>query len=81
MFANTLLEELEIRGLIYTENFFPSEYFSNDTRDDKEKYLQTALMTEWYRTRILWVVYQIALKKTPPFILDSATPVLCSAPI
>ncbi|KAG7145189.1 hypothetical protein HYQ46_006065 [Verticillium longisporum] len=49
-----------MRGMIWTNTYFPSKWFSNDKIDDDEKYFEVASMTEERRIRILWIGCQIA---------------------
>ncbi|CRK25934.1 hypothetical protein BN1708_014366 [Verticillium longisporum] len=55
-----LPEDFAMRGMIWTNTYFPSKWFSNDKIDDDEKYFEVASMTEERRIRILWIGCQIA---------------------
>ncbi|KAK8036846.1 hypothetical protein PG994_015343 [Apiospora phragmitis] len=55
-----LPEDFALRGLLWTEKYFPSGWFSNDKIDDDEKYFEVASMTDERKERILWLAVRIA---------------------
>jgi hypothetical protein len=58
--SKPLPEEWNLRGSMFAEDFFPPDHFSNDKRDDEEKYLQAASMMEDRKEKILWISHKIA---------------------
>ncbi|KFA53718.1 hypothetical protein S40293_09648 [Stachybotrys chartarum IBT 40293] len=59
-----LPEDFAMRGLLYTENYFPQDGFSNDKIEEDERYFEVASMTEERRERILWLGRNIASSGT-----------------
>ncbi|KAK8036744.1 hypothetical protein PG994_015241 [Apiospora phragmitis] len=55
-----LPEDFALRGLLWADKYFPSDWFSNDKIDDDEKYLEVASMTDERKERILWLGVSIA---------------------
>ncbi|KAK8036660.1 hypothetical protein PG993_008643 [Apiospora rasikravindrae] len=55
-----LPEDFALRGLLWADKYFPSDWFSNDKVDDDEKYLEVASMTDERKERILWLGVSIA---------------------
>ncbi|KAK7967611.1 uncharacterized protein PG986_001888 [Apiospora aurea] len=55
-----LPEDFALRGLLWADKYFPSDWFSNDKIDDDEKYLEVASMTYERKERILWLGVSIA---------------------
>ncbi|KAK4192456.1 EST/SMG-like protein 1 [Podospora australis] len=55
-----LPEDYAMRGLLWAEKVFPSEWFANDKIDDDEKYFEMASMAEERKERILWLGCRIA---------------------
>ncbi|KAH9908665.1 hypothetical protein F4778DRAFT_357381 [Xylariomycetidae sp. FL2044] len=55
-----LPEDFAMRGLLWAQNSFPEDWFSNENIDDDEKYFEVASMTNERRERILWFACQIA---------------------
>ncbi|KAK8096440.1 uncharacterized protein PG998_014308 [Apiospora kogelbergensis] len=55
-----LPEDFALRGLLWAEKYFPSDWFSNDKIDDDEKYFEVASMTGERKERILWLGISIA---------------------
>ncbi|KAK8863172.1 hypothetical protein PGQ11_009407 [Apiospora arundinis] len=55
-----LPEDFALRGLLWAENYFPSDWFSNDNIDDDEKHFEVASMTDERKERILWLGVSIA---------------------
>ncbi|KAK8122103.1 hypothetical protein PG984_010773 [Apiospora sp. TS-2023a] len=53
-------EDFALRGLLWTEKYFPSDWFTNDKIDDDEKYFEVASMTDERKERILWLAVYIA---------------------
>ncbi|KAK8106664.1 methyltransferase domain-containing protein [Apiospora kogelbergensis] len=55
-----LPEDFALRGLLWADKYFPSDWFSNDMIDDEEKYSEVASMTDERKERILWLGVSIA---------------------
>ncbi|KAI2615038.1 hypothetical protein GGR54DRAFT_318147 [Hypoxylon sp. NC1633] len=55
-----LPEDFAMKGLIWVDNYFPNDWFSNDKIDDDEKYFEVASMTDDRKERILWLGCHIA---------------------
>ncbi|KAK8139948.1 hypothetical protein PG984_000014 [Apiospora sp. TS-2023a] len=55
-----LPEDFALRGLLWADKYFPSDWFSNDKIDDDEKHLEVASMTDERKERILWLGVSIA---------------------
>lgn len=62
-FASTprpLPDDYALRGLIWTEQYFPAGWFTNDKIDDDEKYFEVPSMMEERKERVLWLGVRIA---------------------
>jgi hypothetical protein len=55
-----LPEDFAIRGLLWADDYFPSECFMNEKIDEEEKYHERASMTAQRKERILWLAVRIA---------------------
>ena len=55
-----LPEDFALRGLLWAEDYFPSEWFTNEKIDEEEKYHERASMTAQRKERILWLAVRIA---------------------
>jgi len=55
-----LPEDYAMRGVLWADKVFPSEWFANDKIDDDEKYLEAASMGEERKDRILWLGCKIS---------------------
>lgn len=55
-----LPEDYAMRGLIYTEEYFPLKWFSGEVVEEDEKYFEQASMVDARKERILWIGRQIA---------------------
>ncbi|KAI1755652.1 hypothetical protein F4782DRAFT_362484 [Xylaria castorea] len=53
-------EDFALKGLVFVDQYYPSDWFSNDKIDDDEKYFEMASMTDVRKERILWLGYRIA---------------------
>src|SRR5208282_3650126 len=53
-------EDFALRGLLWTENYFPDQWFTNEKIDEEEKYHERASMTAQRKERILWLACRIA---------------------
>ena len=53
-------EDFALRGLLWSEEYFPPEWFSNEKVDEEEKDHEKASMTEQRKERILWLSCRIA---------------------
>ncbi|KFA80810.1 hypothetical protein S40288_04761 [Stachybotrys chartarum IBT 40288] len=50
-----LPEDFAMRGLLYTEDYFPNDWFSNDRIEEDERYFELASMIEERQERIIWL--------------------------
>lgn len=50
-----LPEDFAMKGLLWVDDYFPSDWFANDKVDDDEKYFEVASMTDERKERILWL--------------------------
>ncbi|KAH7016438.1 uncharacterized protein B0I36DRAFT_254618, partial [Microdochium trichocladiopsis] len=55
-----LPEDFAMKGLTWTSNYYPDDFFSDDKIDDDEKYFEVASMTDERRERILWIAARLA---------------------
>jgi hypothetical protein len=55
-----LPEDYAMRGLVYSEDYFPADWFSDDKIDEDEKYFELASMVDDRRERILWLGRKIS---------------------
>ncbi|EXA47077.1 hypothetical protein FOPG_08054 [Fusarium oxysporum f. sp. conglutinans race 2 54008] len=55
-----LPEDFAMRGLLYAEDYFPNDWFSNDKIDEDEKYFELPSVSEERKDRILSLGYKIA---------------------
>ncbi|KAK8000214.1 telomerase-binding protein EST1A protein [Apiospora arundinis] len=55
-----LPEDFALRGLLWADKYYPSDWFSNDKIDDDEKYFEVASMTDERKERVLWLGVTIA---------------------
>ncbi|KAH6889937.1 hypothetical protein B0T10DRAFT_572113 [Thelonectria olida] len=69
--SRPLPEDYAMRGLTYTESYFPADWFSNEI-DESESYLELLSMTEERKERILYLGYEIARQKNW-LIFDEST--------
>lgn len=53
-------EDFALRGLLWSDGYYPDQWFSNDKIDDEEKYLEVASMTDDRKERILWLACRVA---------------------
>ncbi|KAM3066465.1 hypothetical protein ACMFMG_012050 [Clarireedia jacksonii] len=53
-------EDHAMRGLLYTEKFYPEKWFLNENLDEEEKYHELPSMVDQRRERILWLGCRIA---------------------
>ncbi|KFA80858.1 hypothetical protein S40288_11500 [Stachybotrys chartarum IBT 40288] len=49
-----------MRGLLYTEDYFPADWFSKDKIKEDERFFEVASMTEERQEKILWLGRKIA---------------------
>ncbi|KAF5025707.1 hypothetical protein F66182_2212 [Fusarium sp. NRRL 66182] len=59
-----LPEDFAMRGLLYSEDYFPNEWFQNEKIDEDEKYFELASMSEERKDRILSLGCKIATSGT-----------------
>ncbi|KAK3312484.1 hypothetical protein B0H66DRAFT_525552 [Apodospora peruviana] len=57
-----LPEDYAMRGLLWVDMYFPSDWFSNDKIDDDEKYFEAASMSEERKERVLYLGCRIAAR-------------------
>lgn len=55
-----LPDDWSLRGLLWTEKLFPTDWFHNDKVDDDEKMFELPSMTEDRKERVLWLGYKLA---------------------
>jgi hypothetical protein len=55
-----LPEDYALRGLLFSEQLFPEDWFSNQKIDDDEKYFEKPSMANIRKERILWLGHKIA---------------------
>ncbi|RYP58841.1 hypothetical protein DL770_010340 [Monosporascus sp. CRB-9-2] len=55
-----LPEDFAMKGLLWVEDYFPNDWFSNEKIDDDEKYFEMKSMTEERKERILWLGCRVA---------------------
>ncbi len=56
-----LPEDYALRGLRYSNNYFPEDWFSSDKLEDDEKMFELPSLADERRQRILWLGRQIAV--------------------
>ncbi|KAK3354701.1 hypothetical protein B0H65DRAFT_483737 [Neurospora tetraspora] len=57
-----LPEDFAMRGLLWVEKYFPSDWFSEDKIIDDEKYFESASLLDERITRVLYLGYRIAIE-------------------
>lgn len=55
-----LPDDWSLRGLLWTDKLYPSDWFSNDKVDDDEKTFELPSMTEDRKERVLWLGCRLA---------------------
>jgi hypothetical protein len=55
-----LPEDYAMRGLLWTDRYFPDDFFTYDPQDDDEKYMELASFYEERKERILYLGCRIA---------------------
>ena len=53
-------EDFAMRGLLWAEDYYPNDWFTNEKIDEEEKYHERASMTPQRKERILWLACRIA---------------------
>ncbi|KAK6594612.1 telomerase-binding protein EST1A protein [Botrytis cinerea] len=66
-------EDYGMRGLLWSEKYFPEKWFLNEKTDEEEKYHELASMLEQRKERILWLACRIA-DAGPWITFDSSKP-------
>lgn len=66
-----LPEDFALRGLLWAEDYFPAEWFTNEKIDEEEKYHERASMTAQRKERILWLAVRIATSAGSGLNFDS----------
>ncbi|KAI1288757.1 hypothetical protein F5Y03DRAFT_78891 [Xylaria venustula] len=56
-------EDFALEGLLFVDQYYPSDWFSDDRIDDDKKYFEIASITAVRKERILWLGYKIAQSK------------------
>ncbi|TGO32394.1 hypothetical protein BHYA_0321g00010 [Botrytis hyacinthi] len=69
-------EDFEMRGLLWSENYFPENWFLNMKTDEEEGHHELAFMLEQRKERILWLACRIA-DAGPWISFDSSRPEFC----
>lgn len=55
-----LPEDFAMRGLIYTQNYYPHGWFDNDNLEGRERYLELGSMTRTRKNRLITLGHRIA---------------------
>lgn len=55
-----LPEDHSLNGILYSQEYFPPDFFTDDKTDDEEKYLEAPSMMDERRLRILWLGRRLA---------------------
>ena len=55
-----LPEDYAMRGLVYTEDYYPVSWFRDSKVEEDEKYFELASMTDARKERLLWIGRQLA---------------------
>ncbi|KAH6952398.1 hypothetical protein BKA56DRAFT_243701 [Ilyonectria sp. MPI-CAGE-AT-0026] len=55
-----LPEDYAMRGLIYVDDYYPKEWFTNEKIDEDKRYFELASMVDQRKERILYLGYKIA---------------------
>ncbi|KAI8624902.1 hypothetical protein F5Y19DRAFT_467453 [Xylariaceae sp. FL1651] len=55
-----LPEDFALKGLLFVDQYYPADWFSNEKIDDDEKFFEMPSMTDVRKERILWLAYRIA---------------------
>lgn len=55
-----LPEDFALRGLIYTEDYYPISWFKDSKVEEDEKYFELASMTDQRKERLLWLGRRLA---------------------
>ncbi|TGO65625.1 hypothetical protein BOTNAR_0076g00190 [Botryotinia narcissicola] len=66
-------EDYGMRGLLWSEKYFPEKWFLNEKIDEEEKYHELASMLEQRKERILWLACRI-VGAGPWITFDSSKP-------
>ncbi|KAI0203241.1 hypothetical protein F4808DRAFT_36463 [Astrocystis sublimbata] len=53
-------EDFALKGLLFVDQYYPADWFSNERIDDEEKYFEMPSMVQVRKERILWLGYKIA---------------------
>lgn len=56
-----LPEDYAMRGLIYTEDYYPISWFRDSKVEEDEKYFELASMTDARKERLLWIGRRLAV--------------------
>jgi hypothetical protein len=59
-----LPEDYTMRGLVFTDNYFPDNWFADNRVDDDEKYLEMLSMAEERKIRVLYLGCRIAAQNS-----------------
>ncbi|KAB5515608.1 hypothetical protein GE09DRAFT_1208678 [Coniochaeta sp. 2T2.1] len=57
-----LPEDYAMRGLLWTDDYFPPKHFDGEQRDDDEKYMELPSMVESRKERVLYLGCRIAAR-------------------
>ncbi|KAI3322891.1 hypothetical protein HD806DRAFT_544952 [Xylariaceae sp. AK1471] len=53
-------EDFALKGLLFVDQYYPSDWFSNEKLEDDEKYFELPSTKDVRKERILWLAYRIA---------------------
>ncbi|KAI0998020.1 hypothetical protein K3495_g10171 [Podosphaera aphanis] len=65
-------EDFALRGLTWTANFFPDEWFRDEKIDQEEKYREGLYMAQQRQDRILWLAHRIAMSEMTPLVFSKS---------
>ncbi|OIW31112.1 hypothetical protein CONLIGDRAFT_573632 [Coniochaeta ligniaria NRRL 30616] len=68
-----LPEDYAMRGLLWTDRYFPQDWFTYELQDDDEKYMELASFYEERKERLLYIGCQIAAQGGKWLRYDSET--------
>jgi hypothetical protein len=72
-----LPEDYAMRGLLWTYRYYPDDFFTYDTQDDDEKYMELASFYEERKERILYLSYRRPGRREVATLRRRDAPVLC----
>jgi hypothetical protein len=75
-----LPEDYAMRGLLWTEKYYPDNHFSGEEKDDDEKYMELPSMVEKRKQRVLYLGCRIAVRSVKWFRYDQSTHKFAAVP-